>query len=406
MEPKRAKEKPVTADLHRMNMVKDGGEYNSETVHEPGILNPNADALNRIYITENLMKYPITENMSEKPRMERKTTVTVTEIPNEIDTREPNANGERENRTTGKGVIDRINTVTTRATTKRKHVEAAENTEETKENENRESKIAKYYLSEERIDRLRKKNFEVMIRFIDNESNAKDKTYYKPDMFSDEIGKLHEFSKSQYLIYLPGECGELVNKNNIEKAVIDIQRMCEKRNVKRLAIILSKYGPEFYFQLNKRIEELIAQERRYVTIFFDEIIHLHDVKDIEKVIKAFHDAPIGGHLGVKHTIDRLKLKYGWPKLAKTVTKYIEKGDKCQRKKIIVHTKMPMKITSTAREPFEKISMDIVGPIAQSEKGNKYILTIMDELTKFAEAVPIKDAESNTVAEAFVHTKKD
>ena len=61
----------------------------------------------------------------------------------------------------------------------------------------------------------------------------------------------------------------------------------------------------------------------------------------------------------------------------------------------------MEITDTASSRFERLFMDIVGPLPQSHTGNKYILTTQDDLTKFLEAIPIPDKSANTVARALV-----
>ncbi|PNF22439.1 hypothetical protein B7P43_G15712 [Cryptotermes secundus] len=61
----------------------------------------------------------------------------------------------------------------------------------------------------------------------------------------------------------------------------------------------------------------------------------------------------------------------------------------------------MEITTTASHPFEKCSLDIVGPLVESESGNKYILTFQDELSKFIVATPLPQKDGKTVAKAFV-----
>jgi len=53
------------------------------------------------------------------------------------------------------------------------------------------------------------------------------------------------------------------------------------------------------------------------------------------------------------------------------------------------------------KPFEKKCMDIVGPLPKSHKGNVFILTLQDDLSKFAWAVPMIHHEANTVAYHFV-----
>jgi len=63
----------------------------------------------------------------------------------------------------------------------------------------------------------------------------------------------------------------------------------------------------------------------------------------------------------------------------------------------------MKITTTARQPFEKCALDIVGPMTETMSGNKYILTFQDDLSKFIVRVviPIPQHDAETVAKEFV-----
>jgi hypothetical protein len=48
----------------------------------------------------------------------------------------------------------------------------------------------------------------------------------------------------------------------------------------------------------------------------------------------------------------------------------------------------MEITTTAEHLFEKCFLDIVGPLPETTKGSKYILTFQDDLSKFVNAIPI------------------
>ena len=60
----------------------------------------------------------------------------------------------------------------------------------------------------------------------------------------------------------------------------------------------------------------------------------------------------------------------------------------------------MEITSSSSKPFEKIFLDIVGPLPLTISGNKYILTLQDDLTKFSQAYPIPNHEALTIANIF------
>lgn len=61
----------------------------------------------------------------------------------------------------------------------------------------------------------------------------------------------------------------------------------------------------------------------------------------------------------------------------------------------------MEITTTARKPFERCALDIVGPTTETNAGNRYILTFQDDLTKFVVAEPIPTQDAETVAREFV-----
>ena len=64
-----------------------------------------------------------------------------------------------------------------------------------------------------------------------------------------------------------------------------------------------------------------------------------------------------------------------------IQKYIQGCSQCQLKTLIrVKTKMPMVITDTPTTAFEKISMDIVGPLPEIKSCNLYILTIQEHFT--------------------------
>ena len=53
-------------------------------------------------------------------------------------------------------------------------------------------------------------------------------------------------------------------------------------------------------------------------------------------------------------------------------------------------------------PFRRVTVDLVGPISPpSEKEHRYILTLVDYATRYPEAVPLKNIETETVAEALL-----
>ena len=52
-------------------------------------------------------------------------------------------------------------------------------------------------------------------------------------------------------------------------------------------------------------------------------------------------------------------------------------------------------------PFERVGIDILGPLPESKRGNKYIVVIGDYFTKWVEAFGVPDMEAETVARVLM-----
>ena len=109
---------------------------------------------------------------------------------------------------------------------------------------------------------------------------------------------------------------------------------------------------------------------------------------VESVLYQLHNTPTSGHLGVKKTQENVRKRFYWKGMSSDVERWIKACEICgskkgPRKKI----RAPMKFYVVGA-PMERIAMDILGPFAVTEKGNKYILVICDYFTKWVEAIPI------------------
>lgn len=150
----------------------------------------------------------------------------------------------------------------------------------------------------------------------------------------------------------------------------------------------------------------VALEKKFnITICTGEVSIPKEGQLLDILTEA-HDSATGGHGGVGRTYHRIRQKYFWPNMKADITDYVLNCEECQKRKICRNkTREPMKITTTPNTAFELVEYDIVGPFLVSNKGHKYILTMMCNLTKYGLAIPLENmtAESvaTTVAEKFI-----
>ena len=119
-----------------------------------------------------------------------------------------------------------------------------------------------------------------------------------------------------------------------------------------------------------------------------------------QIIKEYHGSLVGGHEGITKTYLRIRERYTWPKLRDNVTEYIRKCKSCLEQKLVrARTREPMIITDTPAEPFDKVSLGTVGKLPTTLDGNRHILTMQDNFSKYCISVPILGLKTTTIAHA-------
>jgi transposase InsO family protein len=120
------------------------------------------------------------------------------------------------------------------------------------------------------------------------------------------------------------------------------------------------------------------------------------------IMKALHNDLTAGHLAFQRTYDRVTEKFFWLNMRNEIKDYCAACHECALGKTSPHfKKAPLKPLPVPSEPFERVSMDIVGPLKSTRNGNLYILVLIDNLTKWPEAFAIPNQTAETVAKIFV-----
>ncbi|UYV72292.1 K02A2.6-like [Cordylochernes scorpioides] len=120
------------------------------------------------------------------------------------------------------------------------------------------------------------------------------------------------------------------------------------------------------------------------------------------ILREAHDAPMAGHLGFAKTYDRVRRKYFWPGLHRSVRQYVAHCRECQRRK--GSTERPpgqlVPIPPVPR-PFQKIGIDLLGRFPTSNDGNKWTVVATDYLTRYAMTKAIPNGSSEEVGKFIV-----
>ena len=115
-------------------------------------------------------------------------------------------------------------------------------------------------------------------------------------------------------------------------------------------------------------------------------------------MEQMHDGPVGGHFGVERTLTRLQTRYFWYNMKDDVTLWCRTCPSCAAKARPKKTPRAAMGTVRVGAPMERIAVDVMGPLNETERHNSYILVVQDYFSKWVEAYPIPDQQASTVAE--------
>lgn len=119
-----------------------------------------------------------------------------------------------------------------------------------------------------------------------------------------------------------------------------------------------------------------------------------------RLIQAVHNEAVG-HLGAKETVRRLKSQgHGWPFMRAMVRKFIQDCDSCQKDVVKELDIAVAKFSLHGDGLMAKRSIDFIGPLAKTEEGFQYIITVVDHFSKWVELYPAHEATAAEAARAL------
>ncbi len=113
-------------------------------------------------------------------------------------------------------------------------------------------------------------------------------------------------------------------------------------------------------------------------------------------MSSLHDRM--GHVGMERTLDLLRARFYWPKMAADVEQKIRTCGRCVRRKSPPQKAAPL-VNIQATRPLQLVCMDFLS-LEPDRSNTRDILVITDSFTKYAVAVPTPNQKARTVAKCL------
>jgi hypothetical protein len=116
-----------------------------------------------------------------------------------------------------------------------------------------------------------------------------------------------------------------------------------------------------------------------------------------RTIAGAHNARVGHH-GIDKTMKKLiRAKSIWPGMQRDVIDFIEKCPLCQKMKPLKVPIVTTPFTTAAYSLNQKIMIDTIGPLPESDEGYRFIMVVIDCFSRYVELYALKEVTALATA---------
>ena len=112
------------------------------------------------------------------------------------------------------------------------------------------------------------------------------------------------------------------------------------------------------------------------------------------LVQRVHAGCYSGHMGLKKTLAKLRLRYLWGTMSSDVDKDLQTFTQCWQYATGGPREIAMR-TLPRGWPGGVVAMDLFGPLPRTPRGATVILVLMDHFTRWAQPVALKKERSPT-----------
>lgn len=205
-----------------------------------------------------------------------------------------------------------------------------------------------------------------------------------------------------FLIFIKNFAADKVDHTTLYECFENLNLMLNHNKITDVHLInICQDHPNLKDETFNSLIEYTLNKNIQVSIITNDLIHPKSNEEKLTIMQEYHDHPLAGHPGINRTYENIKKYYFWKNMKSDIEKHVQNCKNCQTIKTSFQAKTPMIITTVSNDFNEQVAMDIMGPYPVTELGNRFILTIQDDLTKYIQAYPIPEHNAEVVALHFL-----
>ena len=239
---------------------------------------------------------------------------------------------------------------------------------------------------------LQQHNFDIIHRPGREHSNA-DSLSRRPYETSSGLSSLQkeesQFAKTRELQRRDPDLSEIIDF--LESDVLPLN----DRRAQRILLT----SETFYIGQDGLLYHLDQNRKRNSHDAFSQLVIPQSLKF--EVLSNIHDHVSGAHFGIHKTFQKVKQRYWWKGMFKDVEHWCKSCQDCSMRKSPRNSKKAPLLPIPVENAFDRLAVDILGPLPASRKGNRYIVVFTDYLTRWCEAFPVPSVEATVIARLLV-----
>ena len=121
---------------------------------------------------------------------------------------------------------------------------------------------------------------------------------------------------------------------------------------------------------------------------------------VRGIVRHYHESPLTGHSNSEDTKARITERFVWKRMGRDIKRIIQTCRNCQKANAVI-TRAPHLTYKPPTEPFQMISIDLMGPFPPTRLGNAYIFVCVDLMTRFPIIAPMETSSAEETAKVLL-----